>query len=190
MEGDQHQIMRDPQKDEENVKQQKFLRREDQGKFFEKEKDDHIKDEKLRQMTSNDAVITCKSEPTYRNTWDKDITKRDAVRLRPQKGVFKQSTDDGHLDQNVTKMMCKLLSQQAVPEVDIDMFDGDPMEFHYFMAVFHEAVEKKIDDARGRLTRLIKFTKGEAKIAFNYHLMLDLKQLSDWFMRGLLIRIG
>ena len=60
-------------------------------------------------------------------------------------------------------MMCKLLSQQAASEVDIDMFDGDSMEFHYFMAVFHEAVEKKIDDARGRLTRLIKFTKGEAK---------------------------
>ena len=37
------------------------------------------------------------------------------------------------------------------------------MEFHYFMAVFHEVVEKKVDDARGRLTRLIKFTKGEAK---------------------------
>ena len=163
MEGDQHQIMRDPQRDEENVKQKKFLRREDQGKFFEKEKDDHIKDEKLRQMTSNDAVITCKSESTYRNAWDKDITKRDAVRLRPQKGVVEHSTDDGHLDQNVTKMMCKLLSQQAAPEVDIDMFDGDPMEFHYFMAVFHEAVEKKTDDARGRLTRLIKFTKGEAK---------------------------
>ena len=120
-------------------------------------------------MTSNDAVITCKSEPTYRNTWDKDITKRDAVRLRPQKGVVKQSTDDGHLVQNVTKMMCKLLIQQDAPEVDIDMFDGDPMEFHYFMAVFHEAVEKKINDARGRLTRLIKFMKGEAKdIVKNY----------------------
>ena len=31
------------------------------------------------------------------------------------------------------------------------------------MALFHEVVEKKTDDSRGRLTRLIKYTKGEAK---------------------------
>ena len=37
------------------------------------------------------------------------------------------------------------------------------MEFHYFMAIFHEVVERKIDDEQGRLTRLIKFTKGEPK---------------------------
>ena len=31
------------------------------------------------------------------------------------------------------------------------------------MVLFIEAVEKKIDDPKGRLTRLIKFTSGEAK---------------------------
>ena len=31
------------------------------------------------------------------------------------------------------------------------------------MALFKEAVEKKVDDPKGRLTRLIKFTSGEAK---------------------------
>ena len=31
------------------------------------------------------------------------------------------------------------------------------------MAVFREAVEKKIEDPRGRLTRLIKYTTGEGK---------------------------
>ena len=59
--------------------------------------------------------------------------------------------------------MCKLLNQQSAPELDIDNFDGDPMEFHYFMAIFHEVGERKVDDAQGRLTRLIKFPKGEAK---------------------------
>ena len=43
------------------------------------------------------------------------------------------------------------------------MFDGSPMDFHYFMAVFKEVVEKMVTDSRGRLTHLIKFTKGEAK---------------------------
>ena len=37
------------------------------------------------------------------------------------------------------------------------------MDFHYFMAVFKEVVENKVTDPRGRQTRLIRFTKGEAK---------------------------
>ena len=37
-----------------------------------------------------------------------------------------------------------------------------PNIYHYFLAVFDEVVEK-IDDARGRLTRLIKYTDGEPK---------------------------
>ena len=60
-------------------------------------------------------------------------------------------------------MMCKLLSQQSAPNVDIDMFDGNPLEFNYFMSLFEEMVESKVVDPRGRLKRLISYTKGEAK---------------------------
>ena len=66
-------------------------------------------------------------------------------------------------DSEMAQMMSKLLRQLAAPEVDIDVFTGDPTEYHYFLAVFEEVVEKKIDDARGRLTRLIKYTDGEPK---------------------------
>ena len=61
------------------------------------------------------------------------------------------------------RMMCKLLSQQSAPNVDIDMFDGNPLEFTYFMLIFEEMVESKVNDPRSRLTRLINYTKGEAK---------------------------
>ena len=59
--------------------------------------------------------------------------------------------------------MCKLLSQQSAPNVDIDMFDGNPLVFNYFMSLFEEMVESKVVDPRGRLTRLISYTKGEAE---------------------------
>ena len=36
------------------------------------------------------------------------------------------------------------------------------LELNYFMATFKEAVETKVDDPKGRLTHLIKHTKGEA----------------------------
>ena len=62
-----------------------------------------------------------------------------------------------------TGMMCKLLSQQSAPNVDIDIFDGNPLEFNYFMSIFEEMAESKVIDLRGRLTRLINYTKREAK---------------------------
>ena len=60
-------------------------------------------------------------------------------------------------------ILYKLLQQQAAPEVDIEYFDGNPLNYHYFMVLFSEVVETKIDDPRGRLTRLIKYTMREPK---------------------------
>ena len=64
--------------------------------------------------------------------------------------------------------MSMLLRQQAAPEVDIDVFTGYPTQYHYFSAVFEEVVGKKVDDARGRLTRLIKYTDEEPKKMINH----------------------
>ena len=61
-------------------------------------------------------------------------------------------------DDGLTGMMCKLLSQQSAPNVDIDVFDGNPMEVNYFMSILEEMVESKVIDPRGRLMRLINYT--------------------------------
>ena len=37
------------------------------------------------------------------------------------------------------------------------------MKFHYFMAVFKEVIEKRVNDERGKHTHLIKYTKVDAK---------------------------
>ena len=78
--------------------------------------------------------------------------------LRSSKDGEQSERDDGS-----TGMMCRLLSQQSTPNVDIDVFDGSPLEFNYFMSIFEEMVESKVVDPKGRLTRLINYTKGEAK---------------------------
>ena len=78
----------------------------------------------------------------------------------------------GRDQKNFTEMMCELLRQQALTELEIDTFDGNPMDIHYFMTVLKTAiksiglpsiVENKVTDPREWLTCLIKFTKGEAK---------------------------
>ena len=61
------------------------------------------------------------------------------------------------------QVMCKLLQEQGAPDADLDVFDGNPLEYKFFMRSFEDVVERKIIEPRGRLTRLIKFTTGEAK---------------------------
>ena len=79
------------------------------------------------------------------------------------KTVGSDAVKYGHLPHknqpDMVAMMSKLLRQQAAPDVDI--FNCDPVDYHYFIAVFDEVVEKKIDDPRGRLTRLIKYTDSQ-----------------------------
>ena len=55
-------------------------------------------------------------------------------------------------DTSVSDILCKMMKQQSAPEININVFDGNPLNFHYFMAVFKEAAEKKIEYTRGRLT--------------------------------------
>ena len=66
-------------------------------------------------------------------------------------------------DGEMSRMLCSLLRQQSAPDVDIRIFRGDLLEYHFFMSSFREDVERKIDDPHGRLGRLLKFTDGEAK---------------------------
>lgn len=47
--------------------------------------------------------------------------------------------------------------------VDIDIFNGTPLSYRYFMALFKELDESRIDDPHECLTRLIKDMKGEVR---------------------------
>ena len=80
-----------------------------------------------------------------------------------QKPNIKKNIPAVAVDEGVSKMMCQLLKQQSAPDIDIDVFSGNPMDFHYFIAVFNEIIENKVDDHRGKLTQLINYTTGDAK---------------------------
>ena len=60
-------------------------------------------------------------------------------------------------------MLYRLIKEQSAPDVGIEEFDVNPLNFNYFWSMFHETVEKKIDNPQGRLTWLIKYTCGEAR---------------------------
>ena len=64
---------------------------------------------------------------------------------------------------NIADLLCTLVREQAAPQITIEPFDGNPLNFAYFLSMFIESVEKKMEDPVGRLTRLIKCTTGEAQ---------------------------
>ena len=66
-------------------------------------------------------------------------------------------------DYEMGKILCHLVKQQSTPIVDIEEFDGNPLQYTYFRSIFREVVEKKIADPQGRLARLIKLTTGDLR---------------------------
>jgi len=69
--------------------------------------------------------------------------------------------------------MCyRLLQQQSAPDVDIERYDGNPLNFHHFKAMFKEVVENNVVDSRGRLTCLSKFTTGDARNLIQHRIQL------------------
>ena len=65
--------------------------------------------------------------------------------LKSRNNENRSATTTGVSADDTTNVLCQLLKQQAAPDVEIDAFDGNPLNYFYFMALFKEAVERKID---------------------------------------------
>ena len=57
--------------------------------------------------------------------------------------------------------------------MDIETFDGNVLNYHYFVALFSEVIENKVDDPRGKLTRLINYTSGDARELIKHCIQLS-----------------
>ena len=70
---------------------------------------------------------------------------------------------DGHVFQSQGEQMTSLIQTLQLPELEIDMFRGNPLDFWFFMTFFAEAVERRASDPRSRLVRLLKYLSDEPK---------------------------
>ena len=66
-------------------------------------------------------------------------------------------------EKKIVDVLYYLVKQQSELDIELDIFEGNPLDFNYFMRLSHEVIEKRIDDPRGRLARLLKYTSGNAK---------------------------
>ena len=84
------------------------------------------------------------------------------AKIPPQCTKSRTLTNTGCEDQ-LAKLLSKIVKLQAAPDVEIDVFSGDPLEYTYFIKNFKDIIETTVDSQSGRLNRLIKYTDGEAK---------------------------
>ena len=60
--------------------------------------------------------------------------------------------------------------------MDLDVFDENPLEYHNFITLFYELVEKRIDDPRGRLTRRVT----HRIVCSNHHQLVIKMPIKFW----------
>ena len=60
-------------------------------------------------------------------------------------------------------LMSNIFKELRAPNVQLDPFSGNSIDFPFFMANFTQAIEEKVRDDKGRLQRPIQFTDGPAK---------------------------
>ena len=75
----------------------------------------------------------------------------------------KLQTDRTQPTNNQQFDLTHLINHMQAPTVEMDVFSGNCMDYPYFITMFSEVVERRIADPRGRLTRLLKYLKDEAK---------------------------
>ena len=68
------------------------------------------------------------------------------------KGNKRQKRAVAEKQNNITEMLHKLVKEQLALQVDLEPFGQNPVEYTYFMSMFRESVEKKIENPKGRLT--------------------------------------
>ena len=59
-------------------------------------------------------------------------------------------------------LLINIIQQEAATEVELECFDGNPLEYKNFADLFREEVEKWIPEPKGSLPRLFKYARGEA----------------------------
>lgn len=108
----------------------------------------HPPDTKSRAITHNDQIC----HGTGFNT-------KDSAGHGEQTNVF----DIMKRQNEITTLLIKQHQRSFLPKRDIQIFDGDPLQFYTFMRAFENAVESKADSFSDCLYFLEQFTRGRPR---------------------------
>ena len=60
-----------------------------------------------------------------------------------------------------------------LPKIELEKFDGNPLKYHMFMAVFNETVDASGESDNIKLTRLLQYTQGDANDAIQRCILME-----------------
>ena len=121
-----------------------------------------VEEQELQGETLGNHQQSLHSRQTKKENSEASHSQQDSDYLNPVVDA-EQEEEAFSSEKNIVDALCHLVKQLLAPDVELDVFDCNQLDFKYFMTLFHEAVGKKIDDSRGRLTRLLKYTSVNAK---------------------------
>jgi hypothetical protein len=98
----------------------------------------------------------------------KDFLRNSDV-LEDSKSLVTKSSDDK--GENVSQS--DLIRIMNLPKVKLEVFDGDPLKYHSFFALFDENVDSLSVDNKSKLTRLIQYTSGKALESIRSCMLID-----------------
>ena len=61
----------------------------------------------------------------------------------------------------------ELMAIMNLPKVELDVYDGDPLKYHIFMAAINQNVDQVVQDGNIKLTRLLQYATADAKAAIH-----------------------
>ena len=106
------------------------------------------------QQLQEEILVNHRQSLDYRKTKKKNSkeshSQQDSNHLNP---VYRAEQEKKRFssDQNIVNSLCHLVKQQSTTDIELDVFDGNPLDFYYFVILLHEIVEKRIDDPRGKV---------------------------------------
>ena len=79
----------------------------------------------------------------------------------------------------ITETLIKQQGQFTLPSVNIPIFEGDPLDYLFFMRAFEHGIERKAENNQDRLFFLEQFTLGQPR-----ELVRSCQYMSHSIIRG------
>ena len=117
-------------------------------------------------VSYHDALVN-EEEIQASDTWFSDMQTTYVTSVKAAKLWLRTQAARVDLDMANSPAVTRedLLHYMHLPKVELDKFDGNPLEYLTFIAVFDEVVDNTVMDGQLKLTRLLQYTSGSAKAA-------------------------
>ena len=128
--------------------------------------------ETLKTEASHDAYhgeLEDEAEITESENWFEQAQSNYIEKIKAAKAWLSSQIAGGQVlhgrDHDDEAVLTQLANMLNIPKVEIDKFDGSPLEYQAFISVFDEVVDSKSSDNHVKVTRLLQYTTGPAKAA-------------------------